>query len=130
MLTNLVDAGIEEARRCFETFVVDVCGLSGDIVGSAELNIGLFEVGLDSDGLCLSSRTRTDMEQWSEGSVVRGGYRAQDLTSARIVKVNLVILLEGGELGSGLGDVEVEGNGGCHDELFRLCNPNPSLAVL
>ncbi len=35
MRTNLVDAGIDGARRCFETFVVDVCGLSGDVVGGA-----------------------------------------------------------------------------------------------
>ncbi len=60
MRTNLIDAGIDEARRCFETFVIDVGGLSGDIVGGAELDIGLFEVGLDSGGLCLSSSSVED----------------------------------------------------------------------
>lgn len=55
MRTDLVDAGIDKARRCLETFVVDVGGLFGDIVGGAELDVGLFEVVLDSGGLYLSS---------------------------------------------------------------------------
>ncbi len=55
MLTDLVDARIDETCCCFKTFVVDVGGLFGDIVGSTELDVGLFEVVFDSGGLYLSS---------------------------------------------------------------------------
>ncbi len=49
-----------------------------------------------------------------EGLIVRGGYSSQDLTTARIVKIDLVVLLESAKAGSRFGDVEVRGSGGRH----------------
>jgi len=53
--TSLVDAGVDEARCCLETFIVDFGGLFGDIIGCAELDVGFFEVVFDSGDFYLSS---------------------------------------------------------------------------
>jgi len=54
-----------------------------------------------------------------EGSVVRGGYSAEDLAPARVVKVDLVVLPEGGKVSSSIGDVKVDSRGGHHDGVWR-----------
>ena len=48
---------------------------------------------------------------WRRSAGVRGGDGAEDLTSACVVEVDLVGLLEGGELGAGFGDGEGVGHG-------------------
>ena len=48
---------------------------------------------------------------WRKGTGVRGGDGAEDLASACVVEVDLVGLLEGGELGAGFGDGEGLGHG-------------------
>ena len=108
---------------------MDLSGLLSDIVGGAELDICFFEVGfyttqvgkremyqhrskrrkrLGRNPMGLNSRVVCG---WRKGAGVRGGDGAEDLASACVVEVDLVGLLECGELGAGFRDGEGVGHG-------------------
>ena len=55
--------------------------------------------------------SRAGWLRWWKGAGVRGGDGAEDLASACVVEVDLVGLMEGGELGAGFGDGEGLGHG-------------------
>ncbi len=50
MYTNLIGTGVHEIGRCCEALVVFGRRLLADVVGSAELDIGVFEVRLNTGG--------------------------------------------------------------------------------
>lgn len=97
--TNFGDMCVDEVGGSLEALIVFLRGFLANIVGSAELDIGFFEVGSDAGWnedksvFSLSSRR----SEWR--SHVRVDGVAQDLTAASVVKEDLV-LLEGGEVRS------------------------------
>ena len=63
---------------------------------------------IDDDSIHWIYNSRRAWAGWDErkGANIRGRHCAQDLASACVVEVDLVGLLEGGELGAGFGDGE------------------------
>lgn len=107
--TDFGDMCVYEVGGGLEALIVFLRGFLADIVGGAELDIGFFEVGSDAgrnEGSSIFSLC-SRISEWRSNVRVDGV--AQHLTTASVVKEDLV-LLQGGEVRSDGVEVQIAVN--------------------
>ena len=107
--TNLIARSAHEPCCSLQSLPITLSALFRNIIARTELDVRLFEVvfhPVDGDQFFQASRTVCSDVMASTsysrgGSIVRCCDRAQSLAASGVIKVDLMGLLEGGELGAG-----------------------------